>query len=103
MKKIAYILLIIILSSCSKNINTEKESINQNTWSIIDAKTDEDNLKEIKKLLENEAISPTKNTATWKINTTESWILSDKEIKIIENTNTWEIDELIDILFQDLN
>jgi hypothetical protein len=103
MKKIQYILFIFLLLSCSSIKNIEKESNNQNTWNIINIKTDEENLEEIKKLLGNEQAPITKSTSTWIINTTESWILSEKELKIIENTNSWEIDNLIDILFQDLN
>lgn len=32
----------------------------------------------------------------------ESWVLTPEEIEIIESTTDWEIDELIDLLFKDL-
>lgn len=96
MKKIIYILVMLLLFSCSDNKNIEIE----NTWSIIDTKTDEQSLKEVKNLLEDEAPSTIKIVEK---EDTESWVLSDKEIEIIENTSSWEIDNLIDILFQDLN
>jgi hypothetical protein len=103
MKKIIYILLILIILSCSSNKNIEKENISLNPWSKIENKTDEQNLKEIKDLLNDAPLSTEPHTETGKINNTESWILNEKDLKIIENTNSWEIDELIDILFQDLN
>lgn len=100
MKKIAYILLVILLCSCSSNKNMEKEKININTWSIIDTKTDEQSLEEVKVLLENKPLSSEKDPEKEK---TETWILNEKELNIIENTSSWEIDNLIDILFQDTN
>lgn len=96
MKKNIYILVILLLFSCSDNKNIEIE----NTWSIIDTKTDEQSLNEVKNLLEDEASSTIKIVEK---EDTESWVLSDKELEIIENTSSWEIDNLIDILFQDLN
>ncbi len=100
MKKIVYIFILLILFSCSSNNKIEKEKIKQDTWSILDIKTDEQNIIEVKELLEDNAPSTIKSV---KNENTESWVLSDKELEIIENTSSWEIDNLIDILFQDLN
>lgn len=99
MKKIVYIFILLILLSCSSNKKIEKDSINVDTWSILDTKTNEESLKEVKELLENEAPGTIETTEN---ENTESWVLSDKELKIIENTSSWEIDNLIDILFQNL-
>ena len=100
MKKIVYILLVLLLFSCSSDKIIEKESVKLDTWSILDIKTDEQNLIEVKELLEDNDPS---NITNVKNENTESWVLSDKELEIIENTSSWEIDNLIDILFQDLN
>lgn len=69
---------------------------------IIQKKENKNNLnfqknKEILKTENNIQNQENSNTET------ETWVLSQEELKIIENTSDWEIDELINILFQDVN
>jgi hypothetical protein len=129
MKKIIYLLLFIILISCSKHKEVEeKNNILLNTWSVIENNIDDNKIDQIKNLLndtKNIIIEPgSKNEVqkneistkikdktpiitsinnTTKSKATESWILTEEELNIIENTTDWEIDKLIDLLFKDLN
>lgn len=88
------------------NIEDITKKTDDNTWTI---KTNDISNK-------NSIIWPTKNTSNSKIPTSikqnniinnevknETWVLTKEELEIIENTKDWEIDELINILFKDLN
>ncbi|MFA5917456.1 MAG: hypothetical protein WC850_04470 [Candidatus Gracilibacteria bacterium] len=129
MKKIIYLLLFIILISCSKHKEVEeKNNILLNTGSVIENNIDDNKIDQIKNLLndtKNIIIEPgSKNEVqkneistkikdktpiitsinnTTKSKATESGILTEEELNIIENTTDGEIDKLIDLLFKDLN
>lgn len=125
MKKIIFLLLILLLVSCWKEKEIKKTILNINTWSKIENTIDSEKVVQIKNLLKVnkdeililETWSNNEKTKTitqkktnwiypvgiWAENNTETWILSEEEINIIENTTDGEIDELIDILFKDLN
>lgn len=114
-----------LLLSCSQKQESENNTnlIEQNntSWDTLDS----EKIDQIKNLLETDNKETTVNT--WieektniktntpnkpKINTenkntikenTETWVLTEEEIDIIDNTTDAEIDELIDILFKDIN
>lgn len=127
MKKYIIIWILVMLTSCSQkhetNNNTnfiETENIN---WDTLDS----EKIGQIKNLLSDEEKDSTINSSTWVINPinnnikkidsentilkdktnnfieTDTWILTEEELDIINNTADAEIDELIDILFKDLN
>lgn len=125
MRKIVYLLLILLLVSCWKDKEINTPVLITNTWSKITNTIDDEKIVQIKELLKSEkelnliietwsqnevpkTITPRKTngttpSVTWVENYTETWVLTEEEINIIENTTDWEIDELIDILFRDLN
>lgn len=132
MKRIIYLVLLIILISCSKYKNTDETNIPINIWNTVWSDIDNEKIDQITKLLKtdnNKEISDIETiTKTWtenniqisedskkikykipvitttpKSSSTDTWILTEEEINIIENTTDWEIDKLIDILFKDLN
>lgn len=113
MKKLSYLLLFIILISCSKNKEIKENPLFLVTWSIIENNIDNEKVDQIKVLLNDEENKDTKNEGIVKTEekpnltptlneNTETWVLTEEELNIIENTTDWEIDELIDILFKDL-
>lgn len=93
MKTYIYLILLIFLSSCSifKNeINKE-----ENFWN---ESISQEKLNDIKVLLSPEVKEDiNKNKENF-----ENSVLTQEEIEIIESTTDWEIDELIDLLFKDL-
>ncbi len=125
MKKIIYLLLFIILISCSKNTEVEEENIPIMLWNTIENDIEAEKIDQIENFLKDKQnIEPitriwtqnnvqknelpikikNKNPITTPINkTSEYWVLTKEELNIIENTTDWEIDKLIDILFKDLN
>lgn len=126
MRKFIIIWILILLTSCSQKNETnntnfiETENIN---WETLDS----EKIDQIKSLLSDEEKDSTINSSTWVIKPTnnnvkktdfptiiindktnnliktDTWILTEEEIDIIDNTADAEIDELIDILFKDIN
>jgi hypothetical protein len=127
MKKFTYLLLLIVLFSCSKHKEVKEENIPIIVWNTIENDFENEKIDQIKNLLkDNKNIEPIietwaqnniqKNESPIKIKDktpiitpinktikSKTSILTEEELNIIENTTDWEIDKLIDILFKDLN
>lgn len=121
MKKIiSLILLSVIVISCSKNREIKAENFQFITWNQSNDSSEVKKIEQIRLLLnDNENKTDENKTTVIKTDTkinkeektsvitpennSETWILTEEEINIIENTTDWEIDQLIDIIFKDLN
>ncbi|NDK08209.1 hypothetical protein EOM39_03085 [Candidatus Gracilibacteria bacterium] len=126
MRKFIIIGILILLTSCSQKNETNNTNFIE-TENINGETLDSEKIDQIKSLLSDEekdstinsstgVIKPTNNNVkktdfptiiindkTNNLIKTDTGILTEEEIDIIDNTADAEIDELIDILFKDIN
>lgn len=86
MKKIIYILILIVLSSCFKNKETEEKNNSLiDTWNIIENNLDDNEIDQIKNLLKDENIKNKENHAIYSQTGTQNNIQKSSSPIKVEN------------------